>query len=69
MAELAQPLNVNKLHNVFVVEELTQLAVASIVENIANIALNQMTVSFTLRVFAQNLLSESHRHNIFLYFV
>ena len=36
MAEPAQPLNINTLHNVYVVEELLQLTIESNVEIIAN---------------------------------
>ena len=37
MAELAQPLNINTLHNVYIVEELVQLIVGSDAKIIANI--------------------------------
>ena len=36
MAEPAQPLNINTLHNVYVVEELIQLTIESNTEIIAN---------------------------------
>ena len=36
MAEPEQPLNINKLHNVYVVKELIQLTVGSNAEIIAN---------------------------------